>query len=358
MAELIGKLSARSAVMRPDDIQIDGNPTSSLGFEHISQEDYHQKVADNEILSNMVYVVSSDYLNMYDEQIKNLAPGTDQKDAVNVSQLSSAAKELSNAMVSRYNDLSITMSCADAFLSNAISTKIYVGGVSALSSVESLSICQVSQDYYHDLVLNGKVNSKTVYIVSSDALNMYDEKIINMKDGEAKQDAATVGQVSLSVTDAKTELSSALSSTKNELQETDKNLSSAIDAKIWVDDRNGSLSSVESLSIKYISQSAYHDLVLNDAAVSNCLYVVSADGLNMYGEQIKNLKDGKDPSDATTLSQLDSKTKSIFDVKDALLSYINEPSISPFFENNKLKTSAPTSCLVDLVNIIVENIVK
>lgn len=85
MAELIGKLSARSAVMRPDDIQIDGNPTSSLGFEHISQEDYHKKVVDNEILSNMVYVVSSDYLNMYDEQIKNLAPGTDQKDAVNVS---------------------------------------------------------------------------------------------------------------------------------------------------------------------------------------------------------------------------------------------------------------------------------
>lgn len=451
MAELIGKLSARSAILRPDDITIDGEATSSLGFKHISQEEYHDLVVNDKILSNVVYVVSSDYLNMYDEQIKNLAPGTDPKDAINVSQLSSASKELSDAMASGFKNLSSTMTCADAFLSNAISTKIYVGGISGLSTVDSLSIQQVSHDYYHDLVLNGEANPKTVYIVSSDTLNMYDEKIINLKDGEDKQDATTVGQVQLSIDNAKSELSSALSSTKLELQNADGFLSNAIDSKIYVDARNGSLSSTKSLSIKYIAQSAYHELVVNNEAVSNCiyivsndvldmygekivnllsgvedkdgvnvgqlklsgdawlaqmdasdarlekkidskiwinstsadalsicsisqdkyhekvldgsidantLYVVSADHLNMYGEQIKNLKDGTDAKDATTLSQLESKTKSVFDVKNALLSYINTASTSAYFESNKLKNTAPTSCLVELVNIIVENIIK
>jgi hypothetical protein len=42
-------------------------------------------------------------------------------------------------------------------------------------------------------------------------------------------------------------------------------------------------------------------LVEASAILSNTLYIVSSDALNMYGEQIKNLADGKISSDAANL---------------------------------------------------------
>ena len=54
-------------------IFIDGTKVESLSALHISQDEYHQKVVAGTVLSNEIYIVSSDTFNMYDERIVNLA---------------------------------------------------------------------------------------------------------------------------------------------------------------------------------------------------------------------------------------------------------------------------------------------
>ena len=51
----------------------DGTKVESLSVLHISQDEYHQKVVAGTVLSNELYIVSSDMFNMYDERIVNLA---------------------------------------------------------------------------------------------------------------------------------------------------------------------------------------------------------------------------------------------------------------------------------------------
>lgn len=61
---------------------------SDFGVLHISKDEYARRLIDGSLLSNELYVISSDYTDMYGEQIKNIAPGTELSDAVNLEQLS------------------------------------------------------------------------------------------------------------------------------------------------------------------------------------------------------------------------------------------------------------------------------
>lgn len=80
---------------------------------------------------------------------------------------------------------------ADSELCNLINKKVYVDG----HEVSSLSVKNISRDDYHDLVVNETVDPNTIYVVSSETLNMYGEKIENVLSGKNDTDAATVGQV-------------------------------------------------------------------------------------------------------------------------------------------------------------------
>ena len=62
-------------------IYIDGVQAKTLSAIHISQDDFYQKVATSSILSNELYIVSSDYINAYDAQIRNVAEPTVSSDA-------------------------------------------------------------------------------------------------------------------------------------------------------------------------------------------------------------------------------------------------------------------------------------
>ena len=67
----------------------------------------------------------------------------------------------------------------------------------------------ISRDEYHDLVLSvdGKtVNPNTLYVISSDNMSMYGQKITDLKDGELSGDACTYGQLSAFKTDFSGEL--------------------------------------------------------------------------------------------------------------------------------------------------------
>jgi hypothetical protein len=70
--------------------------------------------------------------------------------------------------------------------------KISVDG----NSTTEFIVEHISQDDYHDLVVNGKIDSNRLYIVSSDTINAYGEKITNLVDGSSANDAATYGQLS------------------------------------------------------------------------------------------------------------------------------------------------------------------
>ena len=83
-SEISNRISAYSTLSTAIDnkISIDGIKTNTLSAFHINQDDFYKKVQNNEILSNELYFVSSDYINAYDEQVKNVAEPVDASDAV------------------------------------------------------------------------------------------------------------------------------------------------------------------------------------------------------------------------------------------------------------------------------------
>jgi hypothetical protein len=81
---------------------------------------------------------------MYGEQIKNLAPGTDLLDAINVEQLCSS--------ISVYTSVSVD------------------GNIAA-----NFEVKHVSQNEYHELVVSESIDPNVLYIVSSESINAYGE---------------------------------------------------------------------------------------------------------------------------------------------------------------------------------------
>ena len=79
-------------------------------------------------------------------------------------------------------------------------------------------------------------------------------------------------------------------------------LSTAIDQKIYVDGQK-----TQALSISHYNADDYHQKVIDGTVLSNELYIVSGDFINAYGEQIKNLAEPTELSDATTKKYVDDK---------------------------------------------------
>ena len=57
----------------------------------------------------------------------------------------------------------------------------------------------------------------TIYVVSSDSLNLYGEKITNLADGTDKNDAVNVGQLSSVSADLQTKITNAVNGGVNQL---------------------------------------------------------------------------------------------------------------------------------------------
>ena len=90
----------------------------------------------------------------------------------------------------------------------------------------------------------------------------------------------------------------------NALRLSTESLSSAIDNKVTIDNRLCNVVEQTDLSIVKLSASEYYDLVNSDTVISNVIYVVENQFKNAYGQQIKNLAQGTDLSDAVNLEQL------------------------------------------------------
>lgn len=88
----MSSLSVKADISSVPKISVDGIP-SDIGFLHCSDQEYEQILEDGP-LSNVLYLVSSEYNNAYGMQIKNLSAGTDLSDAVNLEQLQSVSSDV------------------------------------------------------------------------------------------------------------------------------------------------------------------------------------------------------------------------------------------------------------------------
>ena len=103
---------------------------------------------------------------------------------------------------------------AEAALKSDVDNKIFIDGLSA----QTLSIMHISQDEYHNVVTSDTgADPNTIYVVSSDSLNLYGEKITNLADGTDKNDAVNVGQLSSVSADLQTKITNAVNGGVNQL---------------------------------------------------------------------------------------------------------------------------------------------
>lgn len=163
--------------------------TSGKTFEEAIAEKYGEETpAEGDIVLDSVsgteYVFTLEYKG---EQNVWVEIGDEQNHATK-SELSATKDELT-ALIDTEKQ---AREAADSYLSGAIDNKVFVDG----TAVKSLSVLNISQDDYHELVSNDTVDPNTIYVVSSDTYNMYDQKIVNLADGTEEKDAVNFGQIS------------------------------------------------------------------------------------------------------------------------------------------------------------------
>lgn len=163
-----------------------------------------------------------------------------------------------------------------------------------------LSVIKLTLEEYGQILRDG-ASPNTLYLVSGDFINAYGQQIKNLAGPELSDDAAT----------------------KNYVDSNDAVLSSLANRKIFIDGI-----SADTLSAVHVSQDEFHQKVVDETILSNEMYVVSNDYINAYGEQIKNLAEGTDLSDAVTLQQMNSLKNGLAEKLNAInnLSGLNSSS--------------------------------
>ena len=198
-------------------------------------------------------------------------------------------------------------------LSDKIDKKIYIEDKisSEISGYSDLSVIKLSSNEYQDLVVSGATSPSVLYVVESDFINAYGQQIKNLSAPELSSDAATKGYVDSSIVNVNTSISDVSSDLLEKMNKISGDLGKEISSKIYIEDRIGKdgelVSGYSDLSIIKLSSNEYQDLVDSDATLSNALYVVESDFVNAYGQQIKNLANPNDLSDAATKGYVDKR---------------------------------------------------
>lgn len=115
--------------------------------------------------------------------------------------LSGEIDNLSVALSGEIDTLSAKLSGEIDSLSAALSAEISARAMISVDGypTNEFKFLHISQDDYHDLVLSvdGKTTDpNTLYVVSSDNMSMYGQKITDLADGKLSDDACTYGQLS------------------------------------------------------------------------------------------------------------------------------------------------------------------
>ena len=97
-----------------------------------------------------------------------------------------------------------------AALETEISNKVKIEGV----ATDYINVSRVNAETYHDIITNGTADPKTIYIVSSDNVNAFGERVMNVGDATEPSDAVNLKQLN----GTKTELTTLVSSVSSDLQ--------------------------------------------------------------------------------------------------------------------------------------------
>ena len=276
---------------------------NQLSVIKISKSDFDAKVGSGSpIQGNVLYVVDSDIIDAYGQQMKNLGDPTDLSDAATKGYVDKTKEDLSTDYTRLIGSLS-----------DKIDKKIYIEDKisSEISGYSDLSVIKLSSNEYQSLVSSKATLSNALYIVESDFVNAYGQQIKNLSAPELSSDAATKGYVDSSIVNVNTSISDVSSDLLERMSQISGDLGEIISSKIYIEDRIGKdgelVSGYSDLSIIKLSSNEYQDLVDSDATLSNALYVVESDFVNAYGQQIKNLANPNDLSDAATKGYVDKR---------------------------------------------------
>lgn len=214
-----------------------------------------------------------------------------------------------------------TLQSVHSFLSSAIDKKIFAGDynekhISNLTA-DSLSILRIGYDEFAEKVFNGNtiLSDKILYVVSSDNLDFYGERGVNLADPHDLSDATNKKYVDSSIVSVNTSIGVVSTDLLETMSKISDDLGEAISSKIYIEDRvredDKLVSGYSDLSVIKLSSNEYQDLVYSKATLSNALYIVQSDFINAYGQQIKNLSAPDLSSDAATKAYVDERFNSI-----------------------------------------------
>ena len=313
-------------------ISVDGLSVDAFKFLHINADDYHKMVIDDTVDKNTLYVLSSDYINAYDQQMKNLAEPTDKADATTKSyvdqlvnqtscnlssQLCTASCDLSTQLFNVSTDISTFMreklsadlsSLSNELCETSCSICLSVASISSAVALSVNAICSFMRDELsNDLstLSNELCQTSCSICLSIENISAF------MRDTLSADLYKLSGEVSATSSYLSIQLTSQLCTASCELTSDDKylsssidNVSSAIDKKVYIDGI-----SAETLSAIHLCADDYYDLVINETIDEHTLYVLSSDYINAYDEQIKYVAAPTDDSDAATKNYVDNSVE-------------------------------------------------
>lgn len=126
--------------------------------------------------------------------------------------LTSQAIQISEAQVTNLtSDLETISTAVDSKI------KIQDGDNTAAENVSSVTIHKISQAKYVDLLKNNGIVDTDLYVVSSDSLDAFGERVTNVADAEAATDAVNLKQLISAISEARNEADNKVTALSNEL---------------------------------------------------------------------------------------------------------------------------------------------
>lgn len=185
------------------DRQVSSEGFSELSVIKLTQDEYAELLETSSVISNAIYIASSDKEDFYGERLQNVGDPEELSDAANKSYVD-------NAVSSSEERFSETASQ----LSASVDAKVYAGSISAdeedpeemvinTEQVPSLSVLKIDIQSYGNLLSNETFSPTTMYQVDyEEGLLAYGMKIQYLADGTERTDAATVGQMNTAIAEA------------------------------------------------------------------------------------------------------------------------------------------------------------
>lgn len=259
--------------------------------------------------------------------------------------VSISAKELTEGCVSNL--------CADIKnLCCGISSKVYIdNSAEGVSGYTELSVVKLTKEAYENLVANNACNPKTIYVVSSDYIDAYGQKIQNLKDATDDADAVNLKQLSNTVSDTSDTLTGIINSTSatltTKLTGTVSSVSSfldeKIDSRIEIEDSvSGLINGNSNLKVVKLKSSEYESIVLSaqPSAIASTLYVVEYDNVNAYGAKVVHVGDAKLSDDAVNLGQVSGISADIHNELTTVSDSLQKKILNKVFVHDKVNNAS------------------